>query len=154
MTSDTSETSEFLNKLRTTSSIKRSENEEISAKMLAEKKQNEELRISQVRDKLFTSLTEKYHDTIKRGIINSARKGENTKYINFSREDFKANCKGAGYPHQIKIDWLTELSNPESKYLPCATETNDWWTSGEKIHFQGIKFDVWNNKAFTVKFSW
>lgn len=144
----------FAEKMRATSTEKKAEIETMIAEKVATRESKQQDRSAEVRDKLFTSLTAKYHDTIKRGINNAARNGKREKFINFARDDFKANCHGVGFPQQAQADWLKEMCNPDSKYLPIAEEANDWWVEGEKMHFQGVEFDVWNNKAFTVVFSW
>ena len=144
----------FAEKMRSTSTEKKAEIEAIIAEKVAAREVKQEERAAEARDELFTSLTAKYHDTIKRGINNAARSGKREKFINFARDDFKANCHGVGFPQQVQAAWLKEMCNPESKYLPLAEEANDWWVEGEKMHFQGVDFDVWNNKAFTVVFSW
>lgn len=144
----------FAEKMRATSAEKKTEIEaNIALKVTAAQAKRIE-RTNQVRDELFTTLTNKYHDTIKRGICNAARNGKNAKYINFTRDDFKANCHGIGFPQHVLADWLREMSNPDSKYLPIASSDDNWWNQGDKMHFQGILFDVWNNKAFTVVFTW
>ena len=144
----------FADKMRTTSTEKKAEIEAMIAEKAAAREAKQEERAAEVRDELFTSLTAKYHDTIKRGISNAARNGKREKFINFTREDFKANCHGVGFPQQVQSAWLKEMCNPDSKYLPVAEEANEWWNEGEKMHFQGVEFDVWNNKAFTVVFTW
>ena len=144
----------FAEKMRTTSTEKKAEIEAMIAEKVAAREAKQEERAAEVRDELFTALTAKYHDTIKRGINNAARNGKREKFINFAREDFKANCHGVGFPQQVQAAWLKEMCNPESKYLPLAEEANEWSSEGEKMHFQGVDFDVWNNKAFTVVFTW
>lgn len=144
----------FAEKMRSTSDEKKSEIEAIISEKVAMREAIREEQVVTVRNELFTILTAKYHDIIKRGIKNAACKGKHEKFINFAREDFKANCRGVGFPQQVQADWLEEMCNPDSKYLPIAEEANEWWTEGEKMHFQGVEFDVWNNKAFTVVFKW
>ena len=144
----------FAEKMRTTSNEKKEEIEKMIAEKVAAREAKQEERAAEVRDELFTTLTAKYHDTIKRGINNAARNGKREKFINFAREDFKANCHGVGFPQEVQTAWLKEMCNPKSKYLPVAEDDNEWWSEGEKMHFQGVDFDVWNNKAFTVVFTW
>ena len=144
----------FAEKMHTTSVDKKAEIEAVIAEKIAAREANQKERVNQVRDQLFSQLTAKYHDTLTRGIYNAARNGKQQKFINFAREDFKANCSGMGFPHEVKSDWLSEMCNPDSKYLPVAEDSNKWWAKGEKMHFQGIDFKVWNNKAFTVVFTW
>lgn len=117
---------------------------EAAAKENAEKREDEHrARMEEVKDEKFKFLTEKYLATILRSIKNSARQGKRARYINFDRNDFKANCKGLGYPGEFQRAWLTELSNPESKYL-----------LDDKENLEGISFDIWNNGAFTTVFTW
>lgn len=144
----------FADKMRTTSDDKMAEIEAIIADKVAARKLHQEGREDEVRNEMFVALTTKYHDTIKRGINNAAKAGKREKYMNFARDDFKANCHGLGFPQQVQTDWLKEMCNPDSKYLPVAEEANDWWAEGDKMHFQGVEYDVWNNKAFTVVFKW
>ena len=144
----------FAEKMRITSETKKAEIESIIADKVAQRKAKMEDHAAEVRDEMFTTLTAKYHDTIKRGINNAARGGRREKYINFARDDFKANCHGLGFPQKVMDDWLKEMCNPESKYLPVAEEDNEWWNAGDKMHFQGVEYDVWNNKAFTTVFNW
>jgi hypothetical protein len=120
------------------------------SKISEKKKLSEEelaARMEKIKDEKFKFLTEKYLDTILRGIENAARKGLNEKYINFSRDDFKANCKGLGFPNQFQGKWLDEMKNPESAYLPTLED-------GSKPSLEGISFDIWNNSAFTTHFTW
>jgi hypothetical protein len=107
-----------------------------------------EARIARLRDEKYTFLTDKYFEIIMRGITNAAKKGKHERFINFDRDDFKANCKGLGYPNQFQKAWLEELQKPDSKYL---TRFN---TTEVKISLEGITFDIWNNKAFTTVFKW
>ena len=113
-----------------------------------ESREEFEERIARLRDEKYTFLTDKYFEIIMRGIKNSAKKGKHERFINFDRDDFKANCKGLGYPNQFQKAWLEELQKPDSKYL---TRFN---TTEVKISLEGITFDIWNNKAFTTVFKW
>merc|ERR1712196_23424 len=108
----------FAEKIRITSTEKKAEIEAMIAEKVATREAKQQERAAEVRNDLFATLTTKYHDTIKRGISNAARNGKREKYINFAREDFKANCHGVGFPQQVQADWLHEMCNPESKYLP------------------------------------
>tara|TARA_B100001093_G_C25937402_1_gene639421 strand:+ start:94 stop:504 length:411 start_codon:yes stop_codon:yes gene_type:complete len=106
----------------------------------------------QARDKrvneIMVFLTEKYHNKVKTAIIKASTHGHREKYMNFNREDFKANFPTLGSPAIIISRWLTEMTNPESPYLPISED------SGCKDHFNKLQFSVWNNGAFTVHFSW
>lgn len=144
----------FAEKMRSTSDEKKSEIEAIIAEKVAMREAIREEQVATVRNELFTILTAKYHDIIKRGIKNAARNGKREKYINFAREDFKANCHGVGFPQEVQEAWLNEMCNPGSKYLPVAGDDNEGWSEGDKMHFEGVEFNVWNNKAFTVVFKW
>ena len=98
-------------------------------------------------DELMTSLTAKYAKSTYESIIRAAKKGYKSKYINFSRDDFKANFPGLGTPKEVERKWLNEMMNPDSKYLVEDDE-------GNKICLEGIDSDIWNNGAFTTHFSW
>ena len=100
----------------------------------------------EVRDELFAFITEKYLIDVRESIFRAAKKGAREKYINFNRDDFKANFPGMGTPAQVQRAWLTEMCNPESKYII----END----GKKLTLEGIEADVWNNSKFTTKFTW
>ena len=99
-------------------------------------------------DERFIFLTKKYYNAIGLEIYRTATTGRTEKYMNFEREDFKVNFPGLGNPAAFQQLWLEEICNPDSKYIPTNPETN------EKIHFKGLEFDVWNNRAFTTVFSW
>ena len=100
-----------------------------------------------VRDELFTALTEKYLVDVRESILRAARKGYREKYVNFSRDDFKANFPGLGTPAEVQRAWLTEMCNPNSKYM--KTDEN-----GSCLTLEGIEADVWNNQKFTTLFKW
>jgi hypothetical protein len=104
-------------------------------------------RIETVKKTKFEFFKEKYLESIIGGIERTAAKGENKKFVNFNREDFKANCYGLGFPHEFLRMWLTEVSNPNSIY---ALENED----GSPRCLEGIKFSIWNNQKFTVVFEW
>tara|TARA_Y100000389_G_scaffold193871_1_gene223161 strand:+ start:1622 stop:2014 length:393 start_codon:yes stop_codon:yes gene_type:complete len=106
-------------------------------------------RQEEIKDKMFKQLSDKYLLSIKNGILNAAKKGKTEKYINFKREDFKANYHGLGGVVAFQNLWLNEITNPESKYL-----IDDPDNEGEKINISGIKFKIWNNSSFTTVFSW
>tara|TARA_X000000368_G_scaffold232985_1_gene184033 strand:+ start:1047 stop:1625 length:579 start_codon:yes stop_codon:yes gene_type:complete len=136
------------------------------------------------KDRLFKTLTYKYYDEIKNVIENASKHGRQYAYMNFNRDDFKANFNGLGNPAQVQRQWLTELCNPESKYLTLNTwgdfnTTSNWFSAGasslvypkhtpssspsvfshsmtikKRDSFKGLNFDVWNNVKFTTVFSW
>ena len=99
------------------------------------------------KDYLFKILSDKYLITIHNAIKHAAQNGKRSKYINFTRDDFKANCPGLGGTVAFQALWLSEITNPNSKYL--VEDSN-----GNKIHISGIKYDIWNNGSFTTVFSW
>ena len=125
------------------------------------------------KERLFYSLTFKYYDKIKEGIENASKHGRQYLYMNFNREDFKANFPGLGNPSKIQRQWLSELCNPNSKYLEgCSWKQsisnknvkdshsvfykhkNKTQDTIKKESFEGLNYDVWNNAKFTTVFSW
>lgn len=148
------ENNSFADKIKNNTGIKKELIEkEIASRALARQEEREKKEIA-VRTELFHMLTNKYHKTLVTGIVNASNKGKREKFINFDRNDFKANCHGLGYPQEVMENWLKEMSSPNSIYLPISENDDDWWKQGEKMHFEGIQFEVWNNKAFTTKFTW
>ena len=100
------------------------------------------------RSEMYTKLTDKYHKKIKDAVLAAAQKGFKVKYMNFDRDDFKANLMGVGYPVDVQRKWVQDvLQNPYSEYLPKTEE-------GDPDHFQGLTFEVWGNNSFTTKISW
>jgi len=98
---------------------------------------------------MYKELTDKYHKIIKNGIVSAAKKGKREKYINFDRNDFKANCPGLGYPKDMQQNWLDEvITNPSSDFLPRYYDTD------MPEHLNGLNYEIWNNKNFTTKFTW
>jgi hypothetical protein len=104
---------------------------------------------ARVRDEIMTRLTDKYLVEVRESIMRAAKKGYREKYINFNREDFKANFPGLGTPPELERDWLKEMCNPNSKYL-AGDEAGDV----RRPTLEGIDAEVWNNGKFTTKFSW
>lgn len=137
----------FIEQMQVLSIEKDNAIKEIAEEKEAARKEKEKIRRKQFRDQLMQTLTDKYHKSILIGIQNASKQGKREKYINFDREDFKANCKGLGFPKQIEIMWLEEMCNPDSSYLP---EDDD----GNKKHFKGINYNIWNNGKFTTHFTW
>ena len=86
--------------------------------------------------------------------------GKREKYMNFDYNDFKANFPGLGKPYEVCIRWLTEMTKENSVYVPYKLNLDqqiiysDITKNPIKDHFAGLKFDVWNNKNFTVHFTW
>ena len=124
---------------------------------------------------LMTFLTKKYHKSIKDALYRAALiDGLREKYMNFEYEDFKANFPDLGNPKEVCERWLSEMTDPDSKYLPYKTPEyfeSKYETHFDSLaamadgqysvsippvrdHFSGLQFDVWNNSAFTVKFTW
>ena len=137
----------FIEQMQALSIEKDNEIKKIAEEKEVARKEKEMERITHIKDQLMQTLTDKYHKSILTGIQNASKQGKREKYINFDREDFKANCKGLGFPKQIEIMWLEEMCNPESSYLP---EDDD----GNKKHFKGINYNIWNNGKFTTHFTW
>ena len=134
-------------------------------------------------DELMKKLTVKYHPLIKEALWNSALIGGNReKYMNLDYNDFKANFPELGKPAQVCEWWLTEMTKEDSQYVPyIVMPTNfqpisngayGWGATNydalasladgqysvseppQKDHFAGLQFSVWNNRAFTVHFTW
>lgn len=99
-------------------------------------------------DEIMTRLTEKYHPLLKKGLTQAAHAGRREKYMNFERDDFKANFPTLGTPGEMAVRWLQEMVKEDSKYLPFRDGTED------REHFKGLEFDVWNNAAFTIHLKW
>ena len=121
-----------------------------------EYEKNKELR----KDQLFRQLTFKYYDKIKLAIENASKHGRQYVYMNFEYNDFKPNFNGLGTPAQFQRLWLTEMCNPNSKYLilPNWQTTSVFGITTQPVEkrdsFEGLHFDVWNNGKFTTVFSW
>ena len=101
-----------------------------------------------VRDEIMTRLTQKYLLDVRASIMRAAKKGYREKYINFKRDEFKANFPGLGTPPELQRAWLKEMCNPDSKYILEDPE------HGNKLSLEGIDTDVWNNGSFTTVFRW
>ena len=102
-------------------------------------------------DEMLTKLTDKYHPLLKKGLEQAARKGQREKYMNFERDDFKANFPTLGTPAEMASRWLCEVATEDSKYLPFKQDNEN---NNEREHFKGLNFDIWNNGAFTIHFTW
>lgn len=101
------------------------------------------------KEAMYKKLTDKYHPIIKNSIMSAAKQGKREKYINFDRNDFKANFPGLGYPKDIQENWLDDvITNPASDFLPRHYDTD------MPEHLNGLIYEIWNNKNFTTKFSW
>jgi hypothetical protein len=118
-------------------------------KIAKDKLERFEKRRLEKKEELFKFLTDKYHSIIRRAILQAAHSGKREKYINFNKNDFKANFPTLGYPYEIQKIWLDEvITNPSSDILPRHNE-NDM-----PIHFSGLNYDIWNNSSFTTHFTW
>ena len=118
-------------------------------KEISKSDREEKLKLRQetVKREKFKEFNEKYIKTIMTGIENAAKRGENVKYINFDRNEFKANCYGLGNPLEFQMAWFDEICNPDSEYLKEETD-------GKKISFEGFTFEQIPNNKFTTKISW
>ena len=101
-------------------------------------------------DKLY-ELTAIYYTDLKKSIESKSNKGIRELYYNLSWDHFKFNLPNTGKPSKMCRVWLNHMCNPESMYL-CEGVQNG--VISYRDHFQGLKFDVWNNNAFTVHFTW
>lgn len=133
----------FLASIKSTSESAKLEVDKKSEIKKEEKEEKLKKRQEEVKHTKFTELTQKYFLQIKRGIQNAAKDGKSEKYINFERDDFKANCFGLGNTNEFLKLWLNELVNPSSKYIPDGEES-----------FQGFTFEPLGNFKFTTKISW
>lgn len=102
-------------------------------------------------DEMMNKLTDKYHPLLKKGLNQAAHAGRREKYMNFERDDFKANFPTLGTPAEMASRWLCEMTLEDSKYIPLKEGAEE---GGEREHFKGLAFDVWNNGAFTIHFTW
>ena len=124
------------------------------SKVVDEERAEKQKRFEEARDKrlddMMVKLTEKYHHLLKKGLEQAAHGGRREKYMNFERDDFKANFPTLGTPADMASRWLCEVVTEDSKYLPFKEGSDD----KEREHFKGLQFDVWNNGAFTIHFTW
>ncbi|AET72885.1 hypothetical protein PGAG_00431 [Phaeocystis globosa virus 12T] len=108
-------------------------------------------------DQLFKSLTFKYYEEIKMSIEYASTHGRKYSYMNFDKNDFKANFNGLGSPAKIQRKWLAEMCKPNSPYLISGNWVS--WLDKDcppvkRECFQGLNYDVWDNEKFTTVFSW
>ena len=101
-------------------------------------------------DKMY-ELTAIYYTDLKKSIESKSNKGIRELYYNLSWDHFKFNLPNTGKPSKMCRVWLNQMCNPESMYL-CEGVQNG--VISYRDHFQGLKFDVWNNNAFTFHFTW
>lgn len=117
------------------------------AKVLQEKAIKKEEHMKKVKNEKFKMLNEKYFNMIERKIKNMSTKGKREAYINFERDDFKANCDGLGNPKEFQRLWINEITNPISIYLPKDE-------NGNTKCLEGLDANIWGNGAFTTHFTW
>jgi len=129
--------------------------EEIARKEYDDQQELEKKKQKTKHDK-FVYLTDKYFEIIIISIFHKSNKGERVKYMNFDKNDFKANFPGLGYPKEFMRSWFNELSDPNSKYLPdiYIKDYFEYSDSKKKISLQGIDISIWNNGSNTVVFKW
>ena len=99
-------------------------------------------------------LTKKYHQLIKEEI--NKLKYDNIFHISFTYLDFVLDSELKYEPQNVLIDWLNEILNKESKFLPFKKEEAalaDGFenVSGEKDHFGNLKFNL-TSDFFVVRF--
>jgi len=145
------ESSNFANELQYNSIVKAdliARNEELKKKTFQEKKEK-------IKHEKFVYLTDKYFSNIIGGIMHESNKGLRIKYMNFDKNEFKANFPELGFPREFMRAWFDELSKPDSIYLPNKT-VKDYFggISEKKISLEGIHISIWNNRANTVVFTW
>jgi len=93
-------------------------------------------------------ITDMYYESLKNAILYKSERGIQELYYNFGYDDFKFNLHNTGNPRRMCSIWISEMTNPESKYLI------DNETGIKRQHLQGLKWDVWGNGAFTTHFTW
>lgn len=81
---------------------------------------------------VYTNLVATHREHVVRTLISSAMKGRNECYINFDRNEF---CCGIGRPSDVLHQTLIRIINSDSRLV-------------------GVKISVWNNKKNTVHFRW
>ena len=112
---------------------------------LQEKMKEEDFkqRQNKVKHEMFVKLTNKYYWLIIESIKYASMNGRNYKYINFCREDFKADFPGIRNPVSNQEQWLDELIKEDSKYIPPGCRS-----------LIGLQYNIWNNRSFTTVFNW
>ena len=112
---------------------------------LQEKMREEDFkqRQNKVKHEMFVKLTNKYYWLIVESIKYASMNARTYKYINFCREDFKANFPGVGNPVLIQEQWLDELIKENSKYIPLGGKS-----------LIGLQYNIWNNRSFTTVLIW
>jgi hypothetical protein len=122
---------------------------EITNSANAEKEKKHNIRMEEVKDKLFVKLTDKYFMRLRNSMRTSAKRGFREKYFTFVKDDFKANTRGIGYPRDVLGMWLNEMCDPESSYLLTDEET------GSKLHLNGASYEViFTPRELSVNMTW
>ena len=104
-------------------------------------------RIQVFDDKMHT-ITDMYYNPLKDAILYKSERGIQELYFNFGYDYFKFNIHNTGNPRKMCSIWISEMTNPESKYLI------DNETGIKRQHLQGLKWNVWGNGSFTTRFTW
>ena len=93
-------------------------------------------------NELMEFLTEKYYHDVVSCLKFNAEKGKMEAFMNFNYDNFKANMPTLGKPREIQRKWIEEMKNPNSIFLKG------------KRPLEGINYDCWGNRSFTVHFTW
>ena len=117
------ESSNFANELQYNSIVKAdliARNEELKKKTFQEKKEK-------IKHEKFVYLTDKYFSNIIGGIMHESNKGLRIKYMNFDKNEFKANFPELGFPREFMRAWFDELSKPDSTYIYQNKTVKDYF---------------------------
>lgn len=90
---------------------------------------------------VFRTLEDKYAYKLWNALKSASAKGRRELHFNFDRADFERT--GIDRPRVVCHYFLLELCNDKSE---ACTMSNG--------RFFGMRFDVWNNGAFTTHFEW
>lgn len=153
-TTKTTNTSNTTNKTKYVSFIDKMIIDSIARKKTIEyQKKYKEMLFWQNKDKrldeLMISLTHTYHNKIMEGINQASFNGLREKYMNFNKDDFKADFPLLGNPKTIASKWLDEMCKEDSKYVP-----RDSFDPNARLHFKGLSYRILYNKQFTIYFTW
>ena len=85
---------------------------------------------------------------IKKAIENASKHGRQYVYMNFDRDEFKANFNGLGTPAQFQRLWLTELCNPNSKYLDGSSWNSTVGRENNQISNRDTQYSMSQIKSF------
>ena len=111
---------------------------------------------NQIWDDKMYELTALYHGSIYRSIMDKSKQGIRELDYNLSLSHFEFNLPNTG-ASEMCAAWLIQMCLPESMYL-CEGLKNG--VISYRDHFQGLKFDVCNNKHakgssfFSVHLTW